>query len=610
MKKIAVAARHVLLAMCLAASAPLGVHCATSAVVGEASRDTNPEAGLGGGPGLGGGDGILAKGDGSLPSPSATYSCENGGKGNIGCDFYSAFPLSYDAPTNATCFAAFIVNVSSSPVTIHVEQGGKSLDVPKMARIPSGSGRSITYAPLPNGQLPGGAIAILSLAEDATPPDAPGPPTKWHTCPSDPGFQGMPFSSPSTGIGSAFHITTSSPVVAYDMFPYGGGASAITSATLLLPTRTWGTNYLAAGPKPSAPSRSSIQLVAAEDGTEVTFAPTVPMVTGVASETGKGIAPSVVPRTYKLDRGELLHLWAKESDNQSTPYLGSNDLSGSRILSNKPIGVWNAVDCLTLPETKVGLCDTAHQQLPPIKAFGHEYVAVRYRDRFDGKEESPPWRIVGAVDGTKLTYEPAPPEGAPATLSTSQVADFRAPGPFSVRSQDENHPFYMAAMMTGCSEMNPTKDDCRGDPEFVNLIPPDQYMSNYIFFTDPTYPETNLVLVRKNTGQGFKDVVLDCAGSATGWQPLGTSGAYEYTRIDLVRHDFEPQGACNNGRHEIKSEAPFGLTVWGWGTAETGTERSLDPNGSAPYSQCVSYAYPAGAGVASINQVVVPPDIR
>ena len=34
---------------------------------------------------------------------------------------------------------------------------------------------------------------------------------------------------------------------------------------------------------------------------------------------------------------------------------------------------------------------------------------------------------------------------------------------------------------------------------------------------------------------GFEDVVLDCAGPLGGWQPLGTSGKYEYTRFDVAR---------------------------------------------------------------------------
>ena len=53
-----------------------------------------------------------------------------------------------------------------------------------------------------------------------------------------------------------------------------------------------------------------------------------------------------------------------------------------------------------------------HQQIPPVKALGHEYVAVRYRNRLSTLDEAPPWRIVGAVDGTTLTYDPPQTERA------------------------------------------------------------------------------------------------------------------------------------------------------------------------------------------------------
>jgi hypothetical protein len=49
-----------------------------------------------------------------------------------------------------------------------------------------------------------------------------------------------------TGIGTAFHIATNVPVVAYQMLPYGGGSARVTAATLLLPTNVWDTNYVAA----------------------------------------------------------------------------------------------------------------------------------------------------------------------------------------------------------------------------------------------------------------------------------------------------------------------------------------------------------------------------
>lgn len=166
-----------------------------------------------------------------------------------------------------------------------------------------------------------------------------------------------------------------------------------------------------------------------------------------------------------------------------------------------------------------------------------------------------------------------------------------------MKSQDDKHPFYVSAHMTGCATLG-VPADCRGDPEFVNVIPDAQYLPSYVFFTDPTYPETDLVVVREKSGGAFADVTLDCLGGPlTGWQPVGTSGTFEYTRFDLVRGNFEKQGNCDNGRHEMTSKGTFGLTVWGWGSAITAATAG---------SQAVSYAYPAGASVKPVNTVVVP----
>jgi hypothetical protein len=222
-----------------------------------------------------------------------------------------------------------------------------------------------------------------------------------------------------------------------------------------------------------------------------------------------------------------------------------------------------------------------------VKALGHEYVAVRYRDRASGANESVPWTLVGAVDGTQLTYEPAPPVGAPAALAKGQVARFSASAPFIVKSQDDQHPFYVAGHMTGWQSL-PNNPGNEGDAEYVSTIPPEQWLGHYLFLTDPTYGNTNLVLVRKRAADGaFKDVTLDCAGVLGGWQAIDAADTYEYTRSDLAVGG-SGAGACNNGAHTADSEAPFGLTVWGWDDA-------------------VSYAYPAGMSTQPINTVVVPP---
>jgi hypothetical protein len=250
--------------------------------------------------------------------------------------------------------------------------------------------------------------------------------------------------------------------------------------------------------------------------------------------------------------------------------------------------------------------DSAQQQIPPVQALGSEYVAVRYRGRSGGldagsQDESVPWRLVGAVDGTTLTWQPSTPPGAPAALNLGDVKEFSSPGPFVVQSQGSDHPFYLGAYMTGGGPGTAADGGVgfngEGDPEWVNVVTPPQYLDDYVFFTDPTYSETNLVLVRaaSKLDGGFADVTLSCAGNATpqvvgGWQPIGK---YEYTRVDLVTGAFTGVNGCTNGRQELKSPLPFGVTVWGWGTPSQGTK-------------LVSYGYPAGAGFQPINMVVVP----
>ena len=506
-------------------------------------------------------------------------------KSSIGCSYYVAHPdiVSYAV---GGCFAAFIANTWATPVKITVERAGQALDVAAMTRIPSGTGQSITYAPLPNGELPPGQVAIVFLSRSGS---------LVASCPAGvtPGFTTTAANVSGTGMGSAFHITTSAPVVAYDIYPYGGGQSAATSATLLLPTSAWDTNYVGVDAyrksTVAAEALPFLQIVAQEDGTDVQVLP----VAAIAGGGGVPASPAGATAKYSLMKGQLLQLEQ------------SAELTGSAIQASKPIGVFGGATCLSIPVGAYA-CDGAHQQLPPVRALGSKYAGVRYRNRVDAFDEAPPWRMVGAVDGTTLSYEPSAPPGAPSMLGLGEVAEFASAGPFVVKSQDDKHPFYISAHMTGCGTVDAGHpNDCRGDPEFVNVIPSEQYLESYVFFTDPTYPETNLVVTRAKANGAFADVTLEClTGPLTGWQPIGTSGELEYTRIDLSRDDFVAQAGCDNGRHEMKSAAPFGLTVWGWGSAASGGTPS-GIGGTGFYSQAVSYAYPAGAGVKPVNTVVV-----
>lgn len=140
-------------------------------------------------------------------------------------------------------------------------------------------------------------------------------------------------------------------------------------------------------------------------------------------------------------------------------------------------------------------------------------------------------------------------------------------------------------MMSGCEVTGGSRS--LGDEEFVNVVPPEQFLQKYVFFTDPSYGTTTLALTRLKTGGVFKDVTIECLGTVTGWTPVGTSGEAEVAAVDLVRNGAG-RGTCKNGSQSAQSEGRFGITVWG-----------LDAY--------ASYAYPAGGNAAPINAVVVVP---
>jgi hypothetical protein len=483
-------------------------------------------------------------------------------KQSVGCEYYATHMNTYAGPTY--CFAAFVANTWNTPVHISVDFKGSSLPVASFARIPSGSGKSLTYSNYNAAAgLPPGEVAILFLGggQGASP-----------QCPA-PTAEGTAAMVSGTGKGNSFHITTDVPVVAYEMNPYGGGSVAVTGASLLLPVSAWDTNYIANTASPATVGSPSINIIAAEDNTVITLLPTVAIAGGGGIPSGSANTPVKLT----LNKGEQAQIEQ------------SGDLVGSVLQSTKPIGLMAGNPCMNTPQGTI-FCDHGEQMVPPVRALGNEYAAVMYRPRAN---EPAIWRLIGAVDGTTLTYTPQI-AGAPTTLKRGQMVEFDTATPFVVKSQDDKHPFALYEYMSGSGWSKLTNGNGFGDPDFSVVVPPQQFMTNYVFFTDPTLPETNLVVIReKDQNAAFQYVELDCAGKLGGWQAVGN---YQWTRADLSTGDFKAVGKCSNGRHEMKSAAPFGVAIWGWGTPQT-----------ADFTANVSYSYPAGMNIQPINTVVIPP---
>ena len=503
-------------------------------------------------------------------------------RSSVGCEYYATHME--NAAGSSYCFVAFVANTWNTDAHISVDFKGQSLPVANFTRIPSGKGQNVTHAPY-NGALPAGQVAILFLggAQGSKP-----------SCPITTA-EGTNAMVTGTGIGDSFHITTDVPVVAYEMNPYGGGNVAVTGASLLLPVSAWDTNYVASTASPDTAGTPGVTIIASQDNTQVSFLPTVALTGGAGVPSG-GANTTVM---FSLQKG------------QQAQIEQSGDLVGSIIQTSKPVGVMAGNPCMNMPQGAT-YCDHGEQMLPPVRALGSEYVGVMYRPRHD---EPAIWRVVGAVDGTQLSFNPpiAAQSGYPASPTTTgqgKIAEFATGTPFVVKSQDAQHPFMLFEYMSSShwSGVTSTSNLCDtaswggfGDPDFSVQVAPQQYVGHYVIMTDPTYPETNLVLIRRpDSNNNFQDVLIDCLnGPITGWQ---TIGSYQWTRLDLQTGNFQDVNGCSNGRHELLSLAPFGLNVWGWGTPLTG-----DTGGGPNFTCNVSYSYPGGMNVQPINAVVIPP---
>ncbi len=518
----------------------------------------------------------LACGAGVCQEPCAAAAAD---RSSNGCEFYFQ-PPRFTKFYQQACYAVYVVNTSNQPLDLALELRGKPLDVSRsIYETKPGDPTLIPHA----GPIAAGESAILFVSDQS--PDSTAVGEGHSPCPVGVVPATYEDALPErTGLGSAFHVTTNVPANLSAIYPMGA-YSQTPAATLLFPVPSWGKEHIlvnawgASSLQDVVPGGPAAQIVAAEDGTEIMIRPTR------AIQDGRGVVGTAanVTATYRLDKGQVLQISQRE------------ELSGSIVTSNKPTSIFGGHECMNVPASREA-CDYAVQQLPPFENWGSEYVGVGYRPRVPGDEGEPmAYRVVAARDGTRLDFDPSPPAGAPVTMSAGEVATlYTAVGsPFVVRSQDADHPIYVAAYMSGSGGQPHPNFPVRpfggmGDPEFVNVVPSGQYLSSYTFFADPTYQETSLVIVRAKNNGRFEDVWLECAGNVTDFRPVGTRGEYEWTRVDLVRNFGPGQASCTGGLQRMRSDGPFTATVWGWGSY-------------------TSYAYPGGMAFRKLAPTSLAP---
>ncbi|MBU3742378.1 MAG: hypothetical protein FGM24_08855, partial [Candidatus Kapabacteria bacterium] len=329
----------------------------------------------------------------------------------------------------------------------------------------------------------------------------------------------------------AIRITSNVPIVAYAL----NSRVKSTDTYTAIPVKHFGTDYMVVSrgvdryridrtrPDPTLDTTSrqgEFLIVANEDNTTVTYTTT--------ARTERGLIPGV-PSTVTLQRGQT-HL-VKSAKGPS----GSHDLTGSRVTSDKPIGVFSGHMRTSVPRSDVNNKDHLCEMLLPTTRWGFEHVTTPFQNTQVGDMI----RIVAQHDETIVTAESASLKSQYRIATAGGWIEFPNIN-FPVR-WTSNRPVMVAQIMMS-NQMEPR---AIMDPAMVIVPPVERYVERAVFRVPELLPQQDAGLddyayyfsviaedaaVRTLTANGSSLLAID-PGFGTRYVP-GTNLCYASFRVE------------------------------------------------------------------------------
>jgi hypothetical protein len=347
------------------------------------------------------------------------------------------------------------------------------------------------------------------------------------------------------------HITATNEVTIYAM----NAETATTDAYLAFPLNTLGNEYYIMGYYRdftyALPTQATI--VATENNTTVTITTTV---------TDGGFIVGV-PSNITLQQGEVYQL---RSINTNADY------TGTKITSDKPIGVYGGAQCTNISGT-LRACDHLVEQLPPLNSWGKSFVTIPLATRLAGDV----FRFLAQKNGTEVSINGV----VVTTLNEGQFYET------ILSSTSYNHITSNEPILVGQYSRSSEADNVTSDPFFA-LVPPDeQFLNSYIISAGTSNIPNNYVNIASPTSN-IGTVEIDGVVINSGlWNPIpGTN--FSGSKVPI------PYGV-----HTITSTLPIGVLVYGFGLFDS--YGYLGGQSFAPIAVVTSLELTPQTGTALIN---------
>jgi hypothetical protein len=315
------------------------------------------------------------------------------------------------------------------------------------------------------------------------------------------------------------------------------------------------------------------------DGTQFAIAATAGQTTVTIVPTVTiGVHAAGVPFYVSLMKGQTYQL----RDTNDAPA----DLTGTAIVSDKPVAVFGSHRCAGIPSANVFFCDYLVQQLFPVPMWGTNYLTVPLQTRLDGDT----FRCLAWQTNTTVYINGI----FAGTINSGQLLQVQLTNASQITA---TAPILLAQY----ADSSDYDGVINADPLMVLIPPTTLYGTSYQVVIPSTnyFPSTgNYLNVVMPTGAS---VLVDGVPMA-GFTALGTSG-YSWAQLPLV----------NTGLHTVASGngAAIGVTVYGWSLYDAygypagicAPAQGVPPHFSPPPTN-------TQVAVSFTNNMAVVPDLR
>ena len=255
--------------------------------------------------------------------------------------------------------------------------------------------------------------------------------------------------------------------------------------------------YVTSVDDPSDSTRSQILLIGCENDTSITIAPTqsvtLPEDTQDSLSNDVNINPETTSHQLALYRMQTLLI------------SSFDDLSRTKIVSNKPIVVISGHECAAVPSTAFG-CEPFSVQIPPTVTWGSRFLVAPFAGRTGFQNV----KAISSKENTSFIFTCGASSREASMISVLDIFIDK------YCYLESNDPIFLVQL-----SFDGTVDNM-GDPAITSISPVDQYLNQIEFLSLPSidFPVNHISITVAKEHFTPNKILLDGAAVNCVWQEI------------------------------------------------------------------------------------------